>query len=619
MRELYVRAGVQIILLLVAASVSYSQAISGVPGGVITIVAGTGKMGTAGDRGPAINAQLDYPVGIAIDAVGAIYIAEPLAHWVRKVTPDGKIVTVAGNGTFGLSGDGGPATSASLASPQGLAIDAAGNLYIADGSIRKVTPSGLISTVAGGGMDHPGDGGPATSAWLNGAVGVAVDAAGNLYIADSADHRVRKVTPAGIISTVAGNGTFGSVGDGGPATAAQLAPRRVAVDSAGNLYITCEYDRVRKVTPAGVINTFAGNSSGDSSILGDGGPATAAHVNNPKGVLVDKSGSVYVATGPGNVRKVTADGIIDSVVGKYQYQHYDGSWGCCGLLATSATVDAEDIAFDATGNLYIAGGWENLIYKVVAETYTGTAKPKVTSVVNAADYHQGVAPSTWITIQGTNLSPTTRSWSAADFIQGSLPGQLDGVRAYVEGWATIVSYISPTQINALVVRGWDADPDFLRGSVPVEVLTPQGRSDPVLVERTGCFPGLFRLPAEDGKWVVANTPDGTMIGRLGLVPGLTTRPARPGEILATYGTGFGPTNPPVPAGGLVAAPAALANKAYLDTDYAYIYPIWAGIISPGLYQLNFVVPNVPDGDYRFTPNGCAFTKGSDGWITIKSQ
>jgi hypothetical protein len=239
------------------------------PGGVISTVAGNGAGGCSGDGGPATSAQL-VPWGIAVDAVRNLYIADYGAghNRVRKVTPGGVISTVAGNGTYGSSGDGGPATSAQLQSPSGVAVDAAGNLYFAEYHgcrIRKVTPGGVISTVAGNGAGgFSGDGGPATSARLDRPSGVAVDAAGNLYFADTNNHRIRKVTPGGVISTVAGNGAAGFSGDGGPATSAQLYdPRGVAMDAAGNLYIA-DYgnDRIRKITPGGAISTVAGNGTG---------------------------------------------------------------------------------------------------------------------------------------------------------------------------------------------------------------------------------------------------------------------------------------------------------------------------------------------------------------------
>jgi sugar lactone lactonase YvrE len=324
------------------------------PSGTITTVAGNGQWGYSGDGEPATAASFNEPTGVAVDAVGNLYIADTFNGRIRKVTPAGVITTVAGNGQPGYSGDGGPATAASLAGPWGLAEDAAGNLYIADtgnSRVRKVTPGGTITTAAGNGQPgYSGDGGPATAASL-GSMGVAVDAAGNLYIADTENHRVRKVTPAGTITALAGNGQYRYGGDGGPATAASLnGPDGVAVDAVGNLYVAdAGNSRIRKVTPAGTITTVAGN--GQYGYSGDGGPATAASLSYPDGVAVDAAGNLYIADYANNrVRKVAATGTITTVAGNEQYG-YSGDGG----PATAASLKLPyGVAVDATGNLYIA-------------------------------------------------------------------------------------------------------------------------------------------------------------------------------------------------------------------------------------------------------------------------
>src|SRR5207249_819094 len=247
------------------------------------------------------------------DPAGNPYLADTADHRIRKVTPGGTISTYAGSGNFGFSGDGGPATAAELNFPRDVALDPAGNLYIADSGnsrIRKVSPGGTISTYAGSGSrGFSGDGGPAAAAQLNNPVGMALDPAGNLYIADITNNRIRKVTSGGTISTYAGSGSFGFSGDRGPATASQLSvPVGVALDPAANLYTAhITNNRIRKDPPGGTISTYAG--SGSCSFSGDGGPATAAQLNVPVGVALDPAGNLYIADqGNSRIRKVTPGG-----------------------------------------------------------------------------------------------------------------------------------------------------------------------------------------------------------------------------------------------------------------------------------------------------------------------
>jgi sugar lactone lactonase YvrE len=332
---------------------------------VITTIAGNGTVGSTGDGGAATAAELSTPWGIAVDAVGNVYIADQNNHRIRKTTTAGVISTLAGIGTAGYSGDGGAATAAQLHNPQGVTIDAAGNFYIADADnqrVRKINTNGIISTVAGNGTaGYSGDGAAATAAEVNNPIGVAVDASGNIYIADGNNSRLRKVNTSGIMSTLAGNGTFGYNGDGIAATTAELEYAvAVAVDVTGNVYIVDQNNqRIRKVNTGGIISTIAGNGTAGHS--GDGAAATAAELNNPRGVAVDAAGNIYIADYSNNrIRKVTTDGMISTIAGNGT-AGYNGDGG----LATDAEINLPtDMAVDLAGNLYIADDSNNRIRKV---------------------------------------------------------------------------------------------------------------------------------------------------------------------------------------------------------------------------------------------------------------
>ncbi len=277
--------------------------------GMITTVAGNGSIGYAGDGGPATNASLFHPSAIAVDGLGNVFISDSGNHCIREAGSNGNIATVAGNGTNGYFGDGGPATNASLSYPQGVAVDALGNLWIADDNnnrIRELGTNGVITTVAGNGTNgYFGDGGPATNASLSNPAGVAVDLSGNLFIADGGNKRIRKVGTNGIITTVAGTGLAGFFGDGGPATNAFLeSPGAVAADPFGRLLIADSGNhRIRVVDTNGIITTLAGN--GGYGFAGDGGPPAGASLSDPSGVAADILGNVFIAdTGNNRVREV---------------------------------------------------------------------------------------------------------------------------------------------------------------------------------------------------------------------------------------------------------------------------------------------------------------------------
>ncbi|WP_239311258.1 MULTISPECIES: protein kinase [unclassified Frankia] len=285
--------------------------------GTVTTVAGTGTSGFTSDGGPANQAQLDSPAATVLDSSGNIYISDSSNQRIRKIDTNGIITTIAGTGTAGFTGDGGPASAAQLNEPNGLALAADGTLYVADYGnqrIRRISPSGVITTVAGvGTKGFSGDGGPATAAEFDNPNGLAIAADGTLYVADLGNERVRKIDPHGTISTVAGNGAYGYDGDGGPATAAKLRIPSVAVSPDGILYIA-DYgnQRVRRVTSDGMITTVAGN--GTEGYAGDGGAATRAQLSSPTGTAVDGAGNLYIADDKNDrIRRVDSNGVITTV------------------------------------------------------------------------------------------------------------------------------------------------------------------------------------------------------------------------------------------------------------------------------------------------------------------
>ena len=329
-----------------AAAMAATGAFGVSSGGTITTVAGTGARGASGDGGRATSARLSFPQGVAVDDEGNVYIADSKNNRVRKVSTGGRITTFAGTGKRGSSGDGGRATSARLNDPQAVAVDAEGNVYIAEQlgqRVRKVTPGGIITTFAGtGDPTSSGDGGPASSASVFYPMGVAVDGRGGVYI--TGPHGIRKVS-GGTITTIV------------PSTQ-KLAPQGVAVDRKGNVYVADWYDAVRKVTPGGKITTFAG---GGTSGLGDGGPATSAKLGSVFGVAVDKQGTVYISDpGHNRVRRVGPGGTITTFAGT----GVPGSSGDGGRATSAWLTFPMGLAVDGKGNVYIADRDDNRVRKV---------------------------------------------------------------------------------------------------------------------------------------------------------------------------------------------------------------------------------------------------------------
>jgi hypothetical protein len=337
---------------------------------IITLTAGNGTYGYAGDGGNATSAQLKIPTTITRDAAGNVYFCDQLNHCVRRVSPAGIITTVAGNGSLGYAGDGGLATAARLNGNWGVASDASGNLYITDQwnyVVRKVNTSGVISTVAGTGVQaYTGDGGPATSATFRRPLGIAVDNSGNIYVGDVDNYCVRRIDAFGTITTWAGTGIAGNGPDGGPATATRIGYIwGMATDNAGNLYL-CDGDnhKVRKVSPTGIITTVAG--TGVAGFSGDGGPAVTARFNKPVGVALLNNGALLVADCNNHrIRKISPDGVVRTIAGTGT-SGYNGE----GIPATSARINGPaGMVADENDNIYFCDVENTRVRKIANILY----------------------------------------------------------------------------------------------------------------------------------------------------------------------------------------------------------------------------------------------------------
>ncbi|MCD6013442.1 MAG: hypothetical protein K0Q79_3304 [Flavipsychrobacter sp.] len=357
---------------------------------IITTIAGTGTAGFSGDGGPATAAQINSNWGMARDASGNIYIGDFGNNRIRKISPAGIITTYAGNGSSAASGDGGPATAAGL-SVTGVATHGT-DVYFADvfsSRIRKINAAGIITTVAGNGVGgYSGDGGPATAASISNPNGLWIDPAGNIYIPDQGTNYVRKVNTAGIINRIAGSGVAGFSGDGGPATLARFnLTDNVAVDPAGNVFVTdWSNDRLRRINTSGIINTYVG--TGTLGFSGDGGSATAANVRGPTGIDFDGAGGIFLCDVDNHrIRKTDAAGIITTIAGTGA-----ATFGGDGGPATAAQLHRPvKVVWDGTSKLYISDRNNNRIRMIeftvvvtnVPPSFTGGVSQSLTLCENA--------------------------------------------------------------------------------------------------------------------------------------------------------------------------------------------------------------------------------------------
>ncbi len=452
-------------------------------GQTIKTVAGNGVLGYTGDGGMATAATTNYPGDVVVDASGNIYFSEYNNNRVRKVSAAGILTTVAGTGTAGFGGDGGAATAAKLYQPYGLALDTAGNLFVADcgnNRVRKISPMGVISTYAGqSSFGFLGDGGAATAAKLWIPTYVVADIAGNIYITDNQNQRIRKVTAStGIITTVVGNGTIGYTGDGGAATAASLNyPGQISIDTTGAIYIAGGLNyAIRKVNAAGIISTIAG--TGTSGFSGDGGSATLAEMGTPLGMCVDNAGNVYFSDENNyRIRKISVSGTISTLAG-----NGTAAFAGDGGPSTAAEVnDVDGMRTDMLGNLYIADAFNYRVREIVFDAHApafasghhqsfsvcgDTSARPINSYLSVNDpdldqmetwtliggpYHGSATVSYSTLSTGTTITPTGLSYTPATGFVGT-----DSFRVTVsDGWfsdtTTIVVTVLPAPNPGIVV------------------------------------------------------------------------------------------------------------------------------------------------------------------------
>jgi uncharacterized protein (TIGR03437 family) len=551
---------------------------------IITTVAGNGAAAYSGDGGPATSASLKDPGGVFVDASGNIFIADTNNNRIREIAAGGTTITT-------VVGQGGVPAFPTLTNPGGIFVDASGNLFIADtyaSQIQELPAGGTtVKTIAGGGSTgYYGDGGPATSAALFDPAGVFVDAFGNVFVADTSNNVIRKFTIGGNITTVAGNsgGTAGFSGDGGPATSAELHnPTSVWVDASGNMFIADSGNqRIRKVSSSGTITTIAGN--GREGATGDGGPATSAGLYDPLGVVVDASGNIFIAAALNNeIREVlAATGIITTVAG-VGAPGFHGDGG----VATSALLDhPSGIALDASGDIFIADTLNNRIREVSPST--GPPPSILPGGIVAVDSTvTTIQPGAWVSIYGTNLAGSTAQWT------GNFPQTLGGTSVMIDGIPAYLSYVSPTQINL------QAPNDSQTGPVPVIVQTANG----TVTSSVTLAPVAPSFLLFDSKHVtgIILRPDGSgsqgtgsnsydFLGPTGNSLGFPTVAAKAGDVVELYAVGLGPTTPPVTAGQAFtggAAPATnpvtlLVNNMSVTNSAAFDESL--------LYQINLTVP-----------------------------
>jgi uncharacterized protein (TIGR03437 family) len=565
--------------------------------GVIRTCAGDGYVHSVGDGLQATLANLNQPSAVALDLAGNLFIADTGTQRVRQVVKKGTISTAAGTGVAGIGAEGAIASIAPLNFPMGVAVDPSGNLLIADSynhRIRQVTPDGRIRTVAGTGVSGYGaDGSPPLTVALRGPRGVCTDRGGTLYVVDTSNHRVLRIPVGGVVQTVAGNGSPGDGGDGGQASLAQLnQPAACHVDSFGNLYIADTLShRIRKVSASGVMSTVGG--TGAAGFSGDEGAAIAAQLSGPLGIAADDAGNLYIAdSGNHRVRLVTPDGIIHTIAGV----GIPGFSGDGGAALTAQINLPAGLVLDGSGALYVTDSGNQRIRRLVLDTAIApdpiTLPPAALSVVNALSLQTGtVAPGEIVSIFGDGLGPESGVPGGID-ATGLLANLVAGVEVRFDGVPAPLFYVQNQQINAQA-------PYTIAGAA----------STHVEVRVRGKSAGTIDLPvaaASPALLPVITNQDGS--------PNGDTAPAPPGSVLTLYATGEGVTDGANIAGQPAGVPLARPLLPVTVTIAGIPVDVLFAGSAPGMVGMLQINARVPSGflapgktDLALTVGGTAAT------------
>lgn len=592
----------------------------------ISTIAGTGTPSYSGDSASAAAAELNSPYGLAVASDGSLVIADQINNRIRKIA-SGTITTLVGKGRAGMNSDDTTTPAdVTMTFPTTVAYDSSGNLYYVDAhnhTVWKLGTDGKVTRFMGNGTagyndtddydpngDADGDGtvnsadsdfkitSPLNSE-LNYPIGFAAASGGVFYIADTKNHRIRKIDSSSRVTTVVGTGTAGWSEEGVAGTEAQINnPTSVAVDSAGNVYFADTMNhRIRKLDANGIVTTVAGR--GAPGFSGDGGPATSARLFYPKSIQIAPDGKLYIAdTFNGRIRVVAADGTISTIAGNGRF----GFYGDGGDSRNAELRFPNAVAAASDGKVYISDSQNNRIRLLtpVSPDPTEAERPIISlnGISTPAEFGSSktFASGAWMEIQGQRLADGERAWQPEDFVGGIAPTALNGTRVIVDGVDAHVAYVSPEVVRVLLPAG------IQPGRREVVVETSHGRSDAYKVTFEDVQPAV-NAPAKfniaGAQYAAAVLQDGSTYALPeSAVNGVNSRPARPGETLTFYGIGFGEVTPGITLGQLVDVENSLVKRLEVFFGETVAEVRYAGLAkgAVGVYQLSVVVPEGIEGD-----------------------